>query len=313
MTAITSRRSSTIRHEGNPTAIMRSMTETTKDALRTVARTGRDVGGRVTASSRVLPSLLISGGQRCGTTSMYKALIQQPQLFGPNWRKGVHYFDMEFHRGELWYRAHFPLQASLNRASARADAPALAFESSPYYLYHPLAAQRIALTLPEVRLLVLVRDPVERAYSAHAHESARGFEKLGFEEALDAEEERVAGAEEALLRDPRHQSHAHRHQAYVGRGEYARHLERISRHVDRSRIKVVDSHRFYSDPEPVYAEVLEWLGTRQVAPAVFSRHNARERSPLAPATRERLERYFAPLDEELESWLGRPPSWRSER
>ena len=67
-------------------------------------------------------------------------------------------------------------------------------ESSPYYLFHPLAAERIARDLPDVRLVVLLRDPVERAYSAYTHERARGFETETFARALELEPERLAGA-----------------------------------------------------------------------------------------------------------------------
>ena len=69
----------------------------------------------------------------------------------------------------------------------------MTFESSPYYLFHPLSAERIARDLPGVKVLVLVRDPVERAYSAHAHELARGYETEQFERALELEEERLRG------------------------------------------------------------------------------------------------------------------------
>jgi len=104
----------------------------------------------------------------------------------------------------------------------------LTFESSPYYLFHPLALDRIAADLPDVKLVVLVRDPVERAYSAHAHEAARGYEDLSFAAALEAEEGRLDGEVERLLGDPAYESHAHRHQAFRSRGEYAVQLERAA-------------------------------------------------------------------------------------
>lgn len=280
------------------------------EAARSLLLRAADTAGRATASNRVLPELLICGGQRCGTTSMYQALVQQPTLYRPVWRKGVHYFDVAYDRGPRWYRAHFPLEAQLRRSASRHDTHALAFESSPYYLFHPLAADRIAETLPGVKLLVLVRDPVERAYSAHAHEFARGFETLGFEEALAAEPGRLAGEEERLRREPTYESAAHRHQAYTSRGEYAPQLERLTGIFGRDALKVVDSQRFFTDPETTYAEVLAWLGVRQVAPTVFEQHNARPRSPMAESLRRRLVAHYEPYDEQLRHWLGHPCSWR---
>ena len=122
------------------------------------------------------PSFLICGGQRCGTTSMYRALAAHPVVLKAVLHKGVHYFDTSYDRGMDWYRAHFPLQRNADKLTERYGVPAQTFESSPYYMYHPQAAARIARDLPQARLVVLVRDPVERAYSQHHHEVARGFE-----------------------------------------------------------------------------------------------------------------------------------------
>ncbi len=274
----------------------------------TSARRLADGLGQATAQRRALPGLLIAGGQRCGTTSMYQALIQQPHVFRPTWRKGVHYFDVAHHRGLEWYRSHFPLRTTL-RAASRRHGAAVCFESSPYYLFHPAAPARIAATLPQVKVLVLVRDPVERAYSAHAHEVARGFEDLDFADALVVEPARLAGEEERLLEDPTYESHAHRHQAYRSRGEYARQVSRLADLLGPAQVKVVDSHRFFATPAPVYREVLTWLGLEQVAPVRFEQHNARPRLPIDPGLAAELRSHYAPHDQALERWLGHVPSW----
>ena len=270
-----------------------------------------DAAGRLTASHRALPALLVAGGQRCGTTSMYQALRQQPTIVRPAGRKGVHYFDVAYAGHDLdWYRAHFPLQAHLDLRARRWSTTALTFESSPYYLFHPRALERIAADLPGVKLLVLVRDPVERAYSAHAHEYARGYETLSFAEALEQEESRLAGEVERMLEDPAYESHAHRHQAYRTRGAYAGQLERAAALLGRDRVHVVDSHRFFTEPEPVFEEVLGFLGVAARVPTVFERHNARPRSPIDEGLARELREYYLPFDTALEPWLGGPPSWR---
>ena len=271
---------------------------------------GADVVGRATSDARALPGLLICGGQRCGTTSMYKALVQHPTILRPVWRKGVHYFDTAHDHDLRWYRAHFPFQRQLDRAALRHGTRALCFESSPYYLFHPRAADRIATELPDVRVLVLVRDPVERAYSAHAHERARGYEDLEFAQAL-AREDRGLAAESARLReDASYESHLHRHQAYRARGEYAAQIERFAALIGRDRIKVVDSHRFFAEPEHVFPEVLDWLDVAPRGEQTFDRHNSRDRSELDPGLRRELEDYYLPFDEALTPWLGHVPTWR---
>ncbi len=241
---------------------------------------------------------------------MYRTLSQHPAVLKAVLHKGVHYFDMNYDHGIAWYRAHFPLRASADLATRSAGDPALTLESSPYYMFHPCAADRIARDLPEVKLLVLVRDPVERAYSAHAHELARGFETEPFERALELEDERLRGEAERMSRDPGYLSHAHQHQAYRARGRYCEQLDRLERVFGADRIHVVDSGDFFTKPEPDYDAVLDFLGLRNHEYPVFERHNARPRSPMPPALRTELTSYFEPFDMQLTRWLGKVPSWR---
>ncbi|MFC4122198.1 sulfotransferase family protein [Nonomuraea zeae] len=268
--------------------------------------------GRFTAGARVLPSFLITGAQRCGTTSLYRALAQHPLLLKPVLHKGVHYFDVGYSHGLPWYQAHFPLWVGAALLSHRYNARAQAFESSPYYLFHPLAAERIAADLPGVKLIVLVRDPVERACSAHAHELARGFEtESHFEYAVELEARRLAGAEELLRESPFALHHSHRHHAYVARGRYAEQLDRLEPLIGRERILVLDSHRFFKEPEGVYDRVLEFLGVPHLGYPAFERHNGR---PLprrvSPVLGQALRDHFEPYDARLTRWLDGEPSWR---
>jgi hypothetical protein len=267
--------------------------------------------GRLTSPWRMTPGFLVIGGQRCGTTSMYRTLSQHPAVLKAVRHKGVHYFDTDYDKGMAWYRAHFPLQRTADQVERRLGVRPLTFESSPYYMFHPLAAERIERDLPGVKVIVLLRDPVERAYSAHAHELARGYEDQDFEKALALEDSRLEGEAERLIADPHHRSHSHQHHGYLQRGRYVEHLERLEKVFGRDRIHVVDSHRFFTDPEPVHDEVLEFLGLPHMGYPVFEQHNARPRSPMPAELRERLEAHFEPYDERLVSWLGHPVSWRA--
>jgi hypothetical protein len=278
-----------------------------------VQRFGQDVAvtfGRVTAPARMVPSFLICGAQRCGTTSMYRTLSQHPGILKAVLHKGVHYFDNHYDRGMGWYKAHFPLTVGARRTGQQLGYQPLTFESSPYYMFHPLAAERIARDLPGVKLLVLLRDPVERAYSAHAHELARGYETEPFERALELEQSRLAGEAERIVADPQYQSHSHQHHGYVTRGEYVDHLVRLESIVGRDRLHVVDSGDFFTDPEPAFAAALDYLGLPAADGIRFERHNARPRSPLADSVRRELDEHFAAYDERLAQWWGRTPSWR---
>ena len=119
------------------------------------------------------PNFLIIGAQRCGTTSLYNYLIQHPQIV-PSSKKEVHFFDLNFHLGQSWYEKHFP-EVSDN---------ILTGEASPYYIFHPLCPKRIFDYDPSVKLIVILRNPIDRAYSHYRHIVRLGHEPLKFEDAL---------------------------------------------------------------------------------------------------------------------------------
>lgn len=275
------------------------------------ARRAADAYGRVTTGQRVLPTFLIVGGQRCGTTTLFKALSEHPGVLPPTLRKGVHYFDIAYDHDLDWYRRHFPTRLSVARVSRRIGAPASVGESSPYYLWHPAAPTRIATDLPGVRVIAVLRDPVERAYSAWSHERARGYETEDFEDALALEDERLKGAEDLLLapgtRNPR--SFAHQHQAYLSRGVYVDQLERMADAVGRDHMLVLDSVDLWSRPAEHWPDVLAFLGLPD-APVALEQHNARTRAPMPESLRERLTEHYDDADRRLATWWGRTPSWR---
>ncbi|KOX20806.1 sulfotransferase domain-containing protein [Nocardiopsis sp. NRRL B-16309] len=283
--------------------------------LRRLAERGRrallplsDAWGTATAPTRALPDFLICGAQRAGTTSLFKALALHPCAVGPTLRKGVHYFDTDYRDDLDHYRARFPARSRLRPRGGRPRVRV--FESSPYYLFHPLAAERIARDLPWVRVVVILRDPVERAYSAHAHETARGFEDQPFEKALELESQRLAGEEERLAADPDYRSHSHQHHAYAARGRYVDQLLRMERHLGRDRVHVVDHADLFDGTGRALAEIERFVGLRPGSGRSPGRHNARVRGRMPESLREELSARFADSDARLAEWWGRTPSWR---
>ncbi|MFI0351476.1 sulfotransferase domain-containing protein [Actinomadura sp. 9N407] len=284
---------------------------TRRDAPQWVKDSGRNATrtlGRLTADARMLPGFLMVGTQRAGTTSLFRALAQHPAVVQPNFHKGVHYFDVEYHRSMAWYQGHFPLRSAARRRAG--DEPPLAFESAGYYMHHPEAPHRIARDLPGVKLLAILRDPVERAYSAHRHELMRGFETEPFERALELEPERLAGEVERIKADPQYLSHSHRHHAYLDRSQYAGQIALLYELFGRDRVHVLFAEDFFAEPEPVYDGVLDFLGLSRRRPDAFERHNARPRSPMPEELRARLETHFEPHDHQLAALLGKVPPWR---
>ena len=262
------------------------------------------VGARmVNAGSRPLPDFLIIGAQRCGTTSLYRYLEKHPQVIGAAPSKGVHYFDVHHERSLRWYRAHFPTRRRRDRAGGRA----VTGEASPYYVFHPHGPDRVRAAVPNVRLILMLRDPVIRAFSQYQQEYARGFEDAEtFEQALELEPGRLAGERERMLADPGYDSHAMQHYAYVARGEYATSSKRGAPGSTPTSSWSSRPRSSSADPETAYRGVLDFLGLRRSgAAAAFKAHNARPAGGMAPETRTRLAEHFAEPNRRLEELLGR--------
>ncbi len=257
--------------------------------------------GQLTAQHRLVPNFLLLGASRCGTTSLFRALSAHPQVQRPAANKGIRYFDVNYQRGWSWYRGHFPLARGHQK---------ITFEASGYYIFHPLAAERITADLPKAKLVVLLRDPVERAYSAWKHESARGFETETFARALELESTRLAGEVTRIRAEPGYASHELRHQSHRARGEYADQLDRYLRKAPRTQLHIMISEDFFREPEREYRQLLDFLELPQHDPGGFQVHNARPSSPLDSPTRRELIAHFAPHNARLEHLLGRPLDWQ---
>lgn len=277
------------------------------------ARSARSTARRATAAARALPDFLLIGAQKAGTTSLYAYLGAHPDV-RPAARKEVHYFDLGFTRGaelgEGWYRSMFPLRARLAAERRLGGAPVLTGEASPYYLFHPVAAERAAALVPHARLLVLVRDPVERAWSHYRHEVAAGREPLDLDEALDAEPARLAGADEDLRRGlDTPAARAHRRFAYVGRGRYADQLRAWLAYYPREQLLVLTAEDLFERPEPTWRAAVEFLGLPPASPPPFEVHNPGRGAELDPAVRDRLAGTFAVPNADLADLLGRALPW----
>ena len=278
--------------------------------------------GTMTASARPAPDFVIIGTKRGGTTSLYRHMLQHPAVMPmfPSARrlplkkdiKAVRYFDSGFHRSFSWYRGHFPTRASRMLASRRVGGRVVSGEASPYYLFHPLAAERAGHLIPTTKVIILLRNPIDRAFSHYKERRREGIEKLSFEEAIEEEPLRLAGEEERLRADPYYYSYAHEHLSYVAQSLYSRSVARWQRHFSQSSMLVIRSEDLYENGVEVVARVLNFIGLEQAHSQELPKLNATSRSSMEPATRAKLAERFAPDVRELESTLGVELDWHLE-
>ena len=263
-----------------------------------------------TSRIRLLPSFLVIGTQRAGTSSLFAALRRHRDVSGPYaghedvpWSNELHFFDLRFSEGTDWYRSFFP--ASSRRLARRLHGRDLvAGEATPSYLSHPDVPARVAVVLPDVSLIALLRNPVDRAYWHYESMRRKGFEPLSFEEALAAESERTANDERGGSSRPTFGRYA-----YIGGGLYADQLERWLAHFPRHRLLAIRAEDYAARPHDVYKEVVAFLGIESRPPKRFRRTNWMAPTPLDAALTAQLEERFAESNARLAQLLGRDFAW----
>ena len=263
-----------------------------------------------TASARwrPLPDTLIVGAMRAGTTSLFRWLSAHP-LVDASVPKEVEFFSRHYARGEAWYRGHFPL------ARWASNLPSRRVEATPDYLLDPRAPERAARMLPEARILILLRDPVERAWSHWWTMRRLGLEPLGFEAALEAEAERLAPAWAELAADPEAALPAAiRRYAYAGRSRYAEQVQRWLDRYPRERVMALKSEDVYARPAEELKAVQAFLGLPAWQPPELARYEWDHRPPAerprpSEALRARLRGELAGSIEPLAGLLGPAFRW----
>lgn len=246
------------------------------------------------------PHFLIIGTQKGGTSSLYSALTQHPQILRAA-RKEVHFFDQHYGRGQAWYLRQFPTCA----------AEQITGEASPFYMAHPLAAQRIAEHCPQVKLLVLLRNPADRAISHYHQEFRRQHDLLTLPEALAAEEERTQSDWSALAAGKLLTHSAAQRFSYRERGHYAQQLQPFLQRFPREQIAIFSSESFFQEPLTVLAQLYRFLGVD----SAFQPTDLFPRKPgnygqADQVVRQSLLQYYQPHNETLFSLIGQRFDWQ---
>ena len=271
----------------------------------------------------MLPNFLIIGVAKAGTTALSEQLGLHPQVFMAA-EKEVHYFDDHFDKGVAWYRSRFD----------KARGKVAVGEASPTYIYDDKAIERMAELLPDAKLIVVLRNPIDRAYS-HYWWVRPLTERLSFEDAVRSE---LSGKDTEG-------------RVYIWGGLYLDRLKRVCDYYPRSSLHVVIAEDLRSKPAATYAGVCRFLGVDDtveppnlgatINPAYLLRWPwlrtlmLRARAfkwlpfglatridkanrkpfkypPLDPAMRAELERYYEEANNALAAWLGRDLDvWRS--
>lgn len=269
--------------------------------------------GMRTSGRRHLPDFMVIGTKRGGTTSLWNYLVEHaavmPMYPPSRGLKSPWYFYVNYERGDAWYRSHFATEGQLDRLERQLGVRPLTGEACPYYLYCPRSPGRIAERMPDLKMLVVLRDPVKRAYSHYWESVNKGVEDLGFEEALAAEAERTAGELERIAAEPYYYSESHDFHSYRDRGVYLPQLRRWVEHFPRERFLIMSSEELYRDEQAAVDRVCGFLGLSEFRLPRVDRHNYRPAPPMRDETAAELTEFYRPHNRALFEWLGEDLGW----
>ncbi len=300
----------------------------------TVRRVGRkvDVKFRLfTSSLRLKPSFFIIGTEKGGTSSLFWNMREHPNLVLPK-TKELHFFQKAFERGLKWYHAQFPLSLTPQ---------AMTGEATVDYLFLPYVARRIATVFPQAKLIVLLRDPVTRAYSEYhmnrdegRHVDAAADEMFSRELAFlqrhkldDANFQRfvydwVAAfptrwsypLDEYQVKSSAGQSgvEAYPYWPYLLRGLYYPQLQVWFEHFPRDQFLIIKSEDYFANPRhfienavPSFLNIPTW----QLPQYERTKQDTRSTQKAPSALSEELTRFFKPHNEKLYQLLDMDFGW----
>jgi Sulfotransferase domain len=273
--------------------------------------------GRGPGRGRTLPDFLVVGAAKCGTTSLFDWICMHPGVVRPSTngrpRKELLFFDYNFYRGVDWYRKHFPLESERGEFEREHGRPFVTGEATASYLTGYWVPERVREVTPDVKLIVTLRNPVDRAYSAFQMSRREGLEGCeSFEEAIALEDDRLAGELERTRNDPRYNPPLPPplgYWSYLYRSRYADHVARWLELFPREQMLFLKFEDLAADPWRALEEVHSFLGLPSHRASELRKLNAASYSEMSPRTRADLAEHFRPYNQRLRELTGIDFGW----
>lgn len=255
----------------------------------------------LTTPFQPLPDFLIIGAQKCGTSALYTYLSYHPQL-KKSILKEINYFNDKFDKKTNWYKRHFPLLPGLKKDIQT-------YEATPEYLYHPNVAERIASFSPHIKLILLLRNPVDRAISNYWHNFNSGREKLSMRETFE-KEIALINKENKKPSDDKFYNNTRRYSSNLDRGIYSLQIERYLKHFNLNQILILKSEDFFQDPQATLDKTTDFLTIDQFS---FSdtkpRGVGKYKTKTDPQIIKELNEFFKPYNKQLYDQIGFDMGW----
>ncbi len=231
-------------------------------------------------------NFIICGAQKAGTTALYALLSEHPEI-GTGDKKEIHFFDRE-----PYLNIPFVSQNRYHHHFRDVLEKPIVMEATPIYMYWKPVAERIYKYNPSCKLLFILRDPAERAYSQYKMEYGRGKESLSFDEAIEAEINGIVNKQDRV-------------RSYVDRGRYAEQLKRYFHYFTKEQMMILDYEKFKLHPKHTVYEILGFLGLDSDSYIYLDRQlNVSDKPDKCPAAERKLIKSLLKDDiEELQDMI----------
>lgn len=263
----------------------------------------------VTGPLHLLPDYLIIGAAKCGTSSLYEYLVRHPNV-DSGVGKEIYFFDLNYNKGTNWYRTFFPF--SFQRTISKIFAEKFVVgEATPRYLDHPYAPQRIKKIIPNVKLIILLRNPIDRAYSHWNMMVGHKRENFSFEDAIKNEKKRISGLFEKMEKDESYYSREYYWYGYLDRGIYVKKIKKWMEIFPKNQFLILKSEDLFTDPSEIFKRTQKFLDIpiSNLSEYGSFRKGVYKNSSMEPKTRKELNEFFQPYNDELYKLIGQNFAW----
>lgn len=258
----------------------------------------------LTGPIRSLPDFIIIGTARSGTTSLYYDICQHPCVL-PAAYDELGYFDSNYHLGQNWYRSLFPTLFSKWLVKQKKQF-AITGEDTPFYIWDPIVAKRILKILPKIKLIVLLRNPVDRAYSNYHLGIRAGTENLSFEDAIKAEIKKL----EEINNDSKNNIEKYTiRRSYLAKGFYADQLKIWFKIFNLNQLLIISTEDLKSNPQKVLNKIYNFLEIPENHKLIPEKQKKAMYPKMKSETREFLINFYRKNNTELFNLIGQKFDW----
>jgi hypothetical protein len=257
----------------------------------------------ITATSRVLPNFLIIGGVRCGTTSLYYDICQHPSVETAAYDE-IGFFDDNYHLGQDWYRSLFPTKRKMENIK-QVTGYSITGEDTPFYIWNSDVVKRIADMLPNIKLIAILRNPIDRAYSNYHLGIREGIEKRSFSDVVKNEIDFINMRKQENIELTNNDYK----KSYLAKGIYVEQLKKWYKIFRKEQLCVISTEDFSDNPNQTLKKIFNFLKIPDYSIKEFEEKKKSEYSEMNNSTRVEIEKFFEVYNEQLYQLIGQKFNW----